>query len=74
MVVTPEQMIIILNELDTPETRLEWTLALVHAATALRPEEAIGLKWMDIDWHNGRSISAAAGRRAKKLRVRTRAA
>jgi integrase len=51
-VVTPEQMIVILNELNTPETRLEWTLALVHAATALRPEEAFGLKWMDIDWRN----------------------
>jgi hypothetical protein len=37
IVVTPEQMIIILNELDTPDTRLEWTLALLHAATALRP-------------------------------------
>jgi len=49
-VVEPEQMIAILAELDTPETLLEWTLALVHAATALRPEEAFGLKWMDIDW------------------------
>lgn len=53
VVVTPEQMIIILNELDNPDTRLEWTLALVHAATALRPEEAFGLKWSDIDWRNG---------------------
>lgn len=50
VVVSPEQMIIILNELDTPDTRLEWILALVHAATALRPEEAFGLKWRDIDW------------------------
>jgi integrase len=49
-VVEPEQMITILGELDTPETLLEWTLALVHAATALRPEEAFGLKWMDMDW------------------------
>jgi len=53
VVVTPEQMIVILNELDGPETRLEWTLALVHAATALRPEEAFGLKWADIDWKKG---------------------
>lgn len=52
-VVTPEQMIIILNELNAPETLLEWTLALVHASTVLRPEEAFGLKWMDIDWQNG---------------------
>ena len=49
-VVTPEQMMVILHELDKPETRLEWTLALLHAATALRPEEAFGLKWGDIDW------------------------
>src|SRR5438270_3358386 len=53
VVVTPEQMIVILNELDTPETRLEWTLALLHAATALRPEETFGLKWFDIDWQKG---------------------
>ena len=50
IVVTPEQMVVILNELDTPDTRLEWTLALLHAATALRPEESFGLKWGDIDW------------------------
>lgn len=50
IVVTPEQMIVILNELDTADTRLEWTLALLHAATALRPEESFGLKWSDIDW------------------------
>ena len=52
-VVSPEQMIVILKELDTPETLLEWTLALLHAATALRPEEAFGLKWSDIDWQKG---------------------
>lgn len=49
-VVSPEQMIVILRVLDTPETLLEWTLALLHAATAMRPEEAFGLKWSDIDW------------------------
>jgi integrase len=43
-------MITILAELDFLETRLEWTLALLHAATALRPEEAFGLKWINIDW------------------------
>jgi integrase len=53
VVVSPEQMIIILRELDTPETRLEWTLTLTHAATALRPEEAFGLKWFDVDWKRG---------------------
>ncbi len=53
IVVSPDQMIVILNELDAPETRMEWTIALVHAATGLRPEEAFGLKWQDIDWQNG---------------------
>ena len=52
VVVTPQQMVVILTELDKPETRLEWALALVHAATALRPEEAFGLKWMDVDSQN----------------------
>lgn len=56
VVVTPEQMIIILNELNSPETRLEWTSALLHAATALRPEEAFGLKWGDLDWANGQIL------------------
>ena len=26
------------------------TLALLHAATGLRPEEAFGLQWEDVDW------------------------
>jgi integrase len=52
-VVSPEQMIIILSELDKPATRLEWTAALLHAATALRPEESFGLKWEDVDWLKG---------------------
>jgi integrase len=50
VVVEPEQMIVILEELDTPETLLEWTLTVVHATTALRPEECFALKWSDIDW------------------------
>jgi hypothetical protein len=49
-VVEPEQMIAILDELDTPETVMEWTLALAHAAAALRTEEAFGLMWMDTEW------------------------
>ena len=52
-VVTPEQMILILSELDKPATKCEWMLALLHAATALRPEEAFGLKWGDVDWLKG---------------------
>ena len=53
VVVTPEQMIVILKQLSGPDRQMEWTLALLHAATALRPEEAFGLKWSDIDWLNG---------------------
>lgn len=49
-VVSPGQMIVILAELDGPDNQLEWTLALLHAATGLRPEEAFGLKWGDLDW------------------------
>ncbi len=48
-VVSPERMVAILHELDRPECMLEWTLALVHAATALRPEECFALKWWDIN-------------------------
>jgi integrase len=53
-VVEPEQMIAILRELNTPETLMEWTLALVHSATALRPEEAFGLRWEDVNWARNR--------------------
>ena len=53
VVIAPEQMVVILDQLARPETRLEWTLALLHAATGLRPEEAFGLKWLDIDWLGG---------------------
>jgi integrase len=52
-VVNPEQMIVILAELDKPEMRMEWTLAVLHASTALRPEESFGLKWSDVDWKKG---------------------
>lgn len=48
-VVSPKQMVAILQELDEPEAKLEWTLALVHGATALRPEECFALKWCDIN-------------------------
>jgi integrase len=53
-VVEPEQMIAILQELNAPENLMEWTLALVHSATALRPEEAFGLKWEDVGWAKNR--------------------
>jgi len=53
-VVEPDQMIAILQELNAPENLMEWTLALVHSATALRPEEAFGLKWDDVNWAKNR--------------------
>jgi integrase len=55
-VVAPEQMITILKLLDRPETKLEWTLALVHSATALRPEECFALQWRDIDPTNNQIL------------------
>jgi integrase len=70
-VVEPEQMITILSELDTPETLLEWTLALVHAATALRPEEAFGLKWVDIEWARNQIHVRRAWSKAKLTEGKT---
>jgi integrase len=32
---------------------MEWTLAVLHASTALRPEESFGLKWSDVNWKKG---------------------
>ena len=49
-VVTPEQMISILDYLDKPETKLEYYLALTCAATAMRGNEIFGLQWGDIEW------------------------
>ena len=47
-------MIGILQYLDTPTTRLEWTLALTCAATGMRGDEIFGLKWQDINFNDGR--------------------
>lgn len=65
-VVRPEQMVAILAGLDKPETKLEWTLALVHAATALRPEECFALKWCDIDWPNNQIFVRRAWSKGKE--------
>lgn len=51
-VVTPEQMMLILEFLNTETTHMEWIMALLHACTAVRPEEGFALKWRDIDWEN----------------------
>lgn len=55
-VVTPEQMIEILDALDEPETLMEWMMALLHTATALRGEEGFGLKWSDVQWAKGQIL------------------
>jgi integrase len=49
-VVAAAQMIVILDFLDPPITQMEWMMALLHAATAVRGEEGFALKWADIDW------------------------
>ena len=74
IVVTPEQMIVIMNELDTPDTRFEWTLALLHAATALRPEESFGLKWEDLDWKRNLIHIRRGWSKGKETAVRRRSA
>lgn len=70
-VVSPEQMIGILQGLDRPETRLEWTLALVHAATALRPEECFALKWEDIDYDNNQILIRRAWSKGRETEGKT---
>lgn len=70
-VVRPEQMIEILAELRKPEGRLEWTLALVHAVTALRPEECFALKWCDIDWENNQILVRRAWSKGKLTEGKT---
>ena len=65
VIVTPEQMMVILNQLSGPDTQLEWTAALLHAATALRPEEAFGLKWADLEWMKGRIHIRRAGQKVR---------
>ena len=70
-VVSPAQMIAILAELDKPEHKLEWTLALVHAATALRPEECFGLKWCDIRWTENHILVTRAWSKGKETGGKT---
>ena len=71
-VITPEQMTAILKELERPETKLEWTLALVHAATALRPEECFALKWLDIDYANHQILVQRSWSKGKETLGKTK--
>lgn len=65
-------MIAILAQLDRPEKKLEWTLALVHAATALRPEECFALQWRDIDSTNNQILVQRAWSKGKQTDGKTK--
>jgi integrase len=65
-IVTPEQMIAILDYLDTPVTRMEYYLALTCAATALRGEEVFGLQWGDILWDKSQILIQRAWSKGKQ--------
>lgn len=71
-VVTPDQMVAILKALDKPETKLEWTLALVHAATGLRPGECFALKWMDVDHAHNQILVQRAWTKGKQTEGKTK--
>ena len=71
-VVTPEQMIAVLKQLGSRETKLEWTLALVHGATALRPEECFALKWRDMDSANNQILVQRAWSKGKQTDGKTK--
>lgn len=71
-VVSTDQMIAILAELDKPEHKPEWTLALVHAATALRPEECFALKWCDISWTDNQILVRRAWSKGKETGGKTK--
>jgi integrase len=71
-VVTPDQMVAILKALDKPETKLEWTLALVHAATGLRPGECFALKWMDVDHAHNQILVQRAWSKGRQTEGKTK--
>jgi len=64
-VVSPQQMVAILVELDNRRQSWEWALALVHGATALRPEECLALKWCDVDYANNQILVRRAWSKVK---------
>ncbi len=47
---TQPEVVAMLKQLAEPETKLEWTVTFLAAATAMRPEEIFGLQWQDILW------------------------
>ena len=49
---TPEQTLIILNQLEEPE----FILTLLIAATGLSISEALGLQWVDIEHDRNRIL------------------
>jgi integrase len=65
-VVFPDQMMQILDYLDTPDTQAGWMMALLHGATAMRPEEAFRLKWSDVRWDRGEIFLQRAWSKGKE--------
>jgi len=51
---------------------LERTLALVHASTALRPEECFALQWRDLDPTNNQILVRLAWNKGKETDGKTR--
>lgn len=47
-------------------------LALLHVATALRPGEAFGLRWQDIDWQKGQISIRRGWSKGKETRGKTK--
>ena len=73
-IATPEQVFAILSQLNKPETRVEWTLVLLHACTALRPSEAFGLKWSDLDFERNQINLRRGFSKGKVTRGKTKLA
>jgi len=65
----PEEMMVMLKELDSPETQLEWARALHHGATGLRREEAFGVKGAISIGCRDRSTSGVAGQLTAKAKL-----
>jgi len=57
--------------LDKPETKLEWTLAFVHSATALRPEECFA-QWPDIDYQKNQILVRRTWSKGKETAGKTK--
>jgi len=59
-------MIFILEHLDEPTTQMEWMMALLHAATALRGEEGFGLSG-GVQWKQGQILIQRGWSKGKQV-------